>query len=254
MRQLAKLYEHFLLTGKVSTDSRKEVKDTIFFALSGESFNGNKFAAEALDKGAALAVIDQEEYDKGDSCFLVEDTLETLQELARLHRSKINARVIGITGTNGKTTTKELISSVLSKEKQVVFTQGNLNNHIGVPLTILNITSDTEIAVVEMGANHIGEIDLLCSIAQPHLGIITNIGKAHLEGFGSIDGVIKAKSELYHFLKTNHGVAFVNNEDQLLMNLSEGIERITYGFISEQFTSAIEQTKPFLSLRWIDRE
>ncbi len=254
MRQLAKLYEHFLLTGKVSTDSRKEVKDTIFFALSGESFNGNKFAAEALDKGAALAVIDQEEYDKGDSCFLVEDTLETLQELARLHRSKINARVIGITGTNGKTTTKELISSVLSKEKQVVFTQGNLNNHIGVPLTILNITSDTEIAVVEMGANHIGEIDLLCSIAQPHLGIITNIGKAHLEGFGSIDGVIKAKSELYHFLKTNHGVAFVNNEDQLLMNLSEGIERITYGFISEQFTSAIEQTKPFLSLRWIHKE
>ncbi len=250
MQQLTKLYNYFLSTGKCSTDSRDEVKGTIFFALSGDRFNGNKFAAEALDKGAVLAVIDQKEYDKGDKYFLVEDTLKTLQELARLHRSNINARIIGITGTNGKTTTKELISSVLSTEKKVVFTQGNLNNHIGVPLTVLTITPDTEIAVVEMGANHIGEIDLLCSIARPDIGIITNISKAHIEGFGSLEGVVKAKSELYEFLKTNHGGVFVNNEDPLLMKLSEGIERITYGFHTEQFTSVIEQTKPLLSLRW----
>ncbi len=254
MQQLIKLYNHFLSAGKVSTDSRMDIEGSIFFALSGENFNGNKFAAEALKKGAALAVIDQKEYDKGKGYFLVENALETLQELARTHRSKIKARIIGITGTNGKTTTKELVSSVLSTEKRVISTQGNLNNHIGVPLTILSITSDTEVAVVEMGANHIGEIALLCSIARPDIGMITNIGKAHLEGFGSLEGVVKAKSELYQFLRANHGIAFVNNGDLLLMKLSEGIKRITYGFRSEQFTSAIEKTKPFLSLQWTHNE
>ena len=250
MQQLSDLYKQFLNSGKISTDTRQDVSGSIFFALSGENFNGNRFAEEALRKGASLAVIDQKEYDKGYGYFLVDDTLKTLQELARLHRTKISAKIIGITGTNGKTTTKELVSAVLATEKKIISTRGNLNNHIGVPLTVLDITPETELAVIEMGANHPGEIALLCDIARPDVGIITNIGKAHLEGFGSFEGVIKAKNELYEFIGSTNGTVLVNEEDPLLMDLSKGLKRITYGFHSELFMSEIKASKPYLTLNW----
>jgi len=250
MQHLLELYNYFLSTGKVSTDTRNDVSESVFFALSGANFNGNEYAKYALDNGAILAVIDQKEHDLGDGYFLVKDSLKTLQELAGLHRSKMKCQVIGITGSNGKTTTKELIASVLSTERKINFTKGNLNNHIGVPLTILSIESDTEIAIVEMGANHKGEIALLCDIAQPEFGIITNIGKAHLEGFGSFDGVIEAKSELYDFLKSSNGTVFVNQNDSLLMDLSKKIKRTTYGSNSKLFKAEIKKSKPFLNINW----
>lgn len=250
MQTLSEIFRHFLSCRKISTDTRKDINGSIFFALSGDHFNGNQFAQAALDKGARLVIVDQESYKINEKCFLVENTLQTLQDLARLHRSTLNCQFIGITGSNGKTTTKELISRVLSSEKKVYRTQGNLNNHIGVPLTILNIANDMEIAVIEMGANHIGEIDLLCDIARPQTGIITNIGKAHLEGFGSYQGVIKAKSELYDFLKNHDGMAIVNEDDPLLIELSAGLKRIRYGSSSELFTAEITAFKPLLQLRW----
>ncbi|PLW99750.1 MAG: UDP-N-acetylmuramoyl-tripeptide--D-alanyl-D-alanine ligase [Marinilabiliales bacterium] len=250
MQALSELYQHFLSCRKISTDTRKDIKGSIYFALSGDNFNGNKFAKDALDKGASLVIVDQEVFKINEKCFLVENTLHTLQDLARLHRSTLNCKFIGITGSNGKTTTKELISLVLSSEKKVSYTQGNLNNHIGVPLTILNISDDTEIAVIEMGANHIGEIAFLCDIARPQTGIITNIGKAHLEGFGSFEGVIEAKSELYDFLRNHDGMAIVNGDDPLLLKLAEGLERITYGSSSELFTAEIIASKPYLNFKW----
>ncbi|MCB2207835.1 MAG: UDP-N-acetylmuramoyl-tripeptide--D-alanyl-D-alanine ligase [Bacteroidetes bacterium] len=250
MDYLTSLYQQFKSCGKVSTDTRINIEGAIFFALSGENFNGNQFASDAIEKGAALAVIDQKNYKTDDRFLLVDNTLKALQDLARRHRSRLKCEFIGITGSNGKTTTKELIANVLSTEKNVSYTQGNLNNHIGVPLTILNISDDTEIAVIEMGANHIGEIDLLCDIARPQTGIITNIGKAHLEGFGSIEGVIQAKSELYNFLRNHGGMAIVNEDDPLLMELSKELTRITYGSSSELFTTAIFASNPFLNFRW----
>lgn len=250
MDYLTSLYQQFKLCGKVSTDTRIDIEGAIFFALSGENFNGNQFASDAIEKGAALAVIDQKDYKTDDRFLLVDNTLQALQDLARHHRSRLKCEFIGITGSNGKTTTKELMANVLSTEKNVSYTQGNLNNHIGVPLTILNISDDTEIAVIEMGANHIGEIDLLCDIARPQTGIITNIGKAHLEGFGSIEGVIQAKSELYNFLRNHGGMAIVNEDDPLLMELSKRLTRITYGLSSELFTTAILASNPFLNFRW----
>ena len=250
MQHLLELYNYFLSTGKVSTDTRNDVSGSIFFALSGANFNGNEHAKYALENGAILAVIDQKEHDLGAKYFLVKDSLKTLQDLARLHRSKMKCQVIGITGSNGKTTTKELIANVLSTERKINFTKGNLNNHIGVPLTILSIESDTEIAVVEMGANHKGEIALLCDIAQPEFGIITNIGKAHLEGFGSFDGVKEAKSELYYFLKSSNGTVFANQNDPLLMDLSQELKRITYGSNSKLFKAEIKKSKPFLNISW----
>ena len=250
MNHLATLYQQFISCGKISTDTRIDIEGAIFFALSGENFNGNQFARDAIDKGAALAVIDQKEYKTDERFLLVDNTLETLQDLARHHRSRLKCEFVGITGSNGKTTTKELLSNVLSTEKKVSFTKGNLNNHIGVPLTILRTLKDTEIAVIEMGANHIGEIALLCDIAKPQTGIITNIGKAHLEGFGSLEGVIKAKSELYDYLRSHDGMAIVNEDDPLLMELSKGLTRIIYGSSSELFTTAILTSNPFLNFRW----
>jgi len=250
MDYLTSLYQQFKSCGKVSTDTRNDIEGAIFFALSGENFNGNQFASDAIDKGAALAVIDQKDYKTDDRFLLVDNTLQALQDLARLHRSKLDCEFIGITGSNGKTTTKELMSNVLSTEKNVSYTKGNLNNHIGVPLTILRTEKNTEIAVIEMGANHIGEIGLLCDIARPNNGIITNIGKAHLEGFGSFDGVIKAKTELYDFLRTNNGLAFVNEDDPLLMDLSKGLKRITYGSNAAFFSSQVISTRPYITVRW----
>ena len=244
------LYQHFLKTPKVTTDTRKDVKNSIFFALSGEQFNGNKFAEKAIQNGANFAIIDDPKYNLGDKYILVDDTLTALQELATIHRKRHLIPLMAITGSNGKTTTKELMAAVLGSSKNIVYTQGNFNNHIGVPLTILNITSNTELAIVEMGANHIGEIQRLCTIALPNIGIITNIGKAHLEGFGSIEGVVKAKNELFGFLKASVGSVIVNADDPLLMKLSDGIKRFTYGRTQSDLTAEIVNYKPHLRLKW----
>jgi UDP-N-acetylmuramoyl-tripeptide--D-alanyl-D-alanine ligase len=201
----------------------------MFFALKGESFDGNKFAVEALEKGAHCAVVDDPDLPPDDRYFQVRDSLEALQSLAAFHRKNIRAQVIGITGSNGKTTTKELIYSALSAKYKTISTFGNLNNHIGVPLTVLSIREPVEYAVVEMGANHQGEIKALCAISDPDFGIITNIGKAHLEGFGGPEGVVRAKSELYQHIRDKKGMVFVNEDDPLLSSLSSGMNKLTYG-------------------------
>ena len=209
------LYQKFLASTGVSTDTRNIAKGSIYFALKGASFNGNTFAAEALEKGAQYAVIDEVAYQTSDKMILVSDVLTTLQELATYHRNTLKTLVIGITGSNGKTTTKELIKSVLSQQLNVVATQGNLNNNIGVPLTLLSIKPETDIAIVEMGANHPGEIAFLCNIAQPDYGYITSIGKAHLEGFGSFEGVIQTKGELYDYLKAHQKTIIANADNPI---------------------------------------
>ncbi len=212
---IADLHSIFLEFSNVCTDTRKITKNCIFFALKGDNFNGNKFASDALQKGAKYVVIDEKEYVKSDAYILVPNVLETLQELATYHRNQSSAKVISLTGSNGKTTTKELINVVLSKKYKTIATAGNLNNHIGVPLTLLSIQKDTEIAIVEMGANHQKEIEFLCGIAQPDFGYITNFGKAHLEGFGSEEGVIKGKSELYAYLLSHERNVFLNVDDPI---------------------------------------
>ena len=251
MKEIERLYSHFLKHPKICTDSRKEAEGAIFFALSGETFNGNRFAKAALEHGAALAVVDDPDIlDEQDSrFFFVPNVLKALQDLAHWHRKKFQIPLLGITGTNGKTTTKELIHSVLKTEKEVIFTLGNLNNHIGVPVTLLSLKPTTEIAVVEMGANHPGEIEALCQIANPTHGIITNIGKAHLEGFGSYEGFIKTKNELYESIRNSEGTVFVNQNDPLLLKLSEGINRITYGEHAE-ISGELMDSKPFLRIKW----
>lgn len=228
MSTIANLHQHFLKSASVCTDTRKITPNCIFFALKGEHFNGNQFAKEAIDKGALLAVIDDENYRINENTWLCKEVLKTLQELATYHRNYLNIPIIGLTGSNGKTTTKELIHSVLSQKYQCTATQGNLNNHIGVPLTLLSMDANTEFGVVEMGANHLGEIELLTNIAQPNFGYITNFGKAHLEGFGSLEGVIKGKTELYRYLKQNKRTVFINGDDFKQLELSEGMNRIVF--------------------------
>ncbi|WCO01016.1 UDP-N-acetylmuramoyl-tripeptide--D-alanyl-D-alanine ligase [Psychroserpens ponticola] len=210
---IEKLYHSFLKCSTISTDTRKIDSDCMFFALKGDNFNGNKFALEALNKGAQFAIIDEAKYATHDKCILVKNVLETLQSLATHHRKTLGTPIIALTGSNGKTTTKELINAVLSTTYKTSATKGNLNNHIGVPLTILKFTKDTEIGIVEMGANHQKEIEFLSNITLPDFGFITNFGKAHLEGFGSIEGVIKGKSELYDHLMSHHKVVFINKSD-----------------------------------------
>ncbi len=228
--KIAELYEIYRQFPTVETDTRKLKPDDIFFALKGKNFNGNHFVKKALDNGASYAVIDEKEYEIPGKTFLVDDALITLQQLANFHRKEFRIPFIGITGSNGKTTTKELIHEVLSSIFKTYTTEGNLNNHIGVPLTILNTKKDAEIVVIEMGANHIGEIASYCRIALPTHGIITNCGKAHLEGFGSIEGVKKGKGELYDHLRTNKGTAFVMWDYDYLREMSKGIkEIIRYG-------------------------
>jgi UDP-N-acetylmuramoyl-tripeptide--D-alanyl-D-alanine ligase len=209
------LFSLFKESTGVSTDSRSVQKGQIFFALWGDNYNGNKYAADALAKGALCAVIDDPQFE-GENTILVDDCLFELQALAAHFRKELNVPVLAITGTNGKTTTKELLASILSKKLKVHYTKGNLNNHIGVPLTILSAPADTEMLIIEMGASHIGEIRTLCLIAKPDYGIITNIGNAHIEGFGSLDGVIKAKTELYEHLRKVNGVALYNDKDPVL--------------------------------------
>lgn len=214
------LLQHFLANGSVCTDTRKLVAGDVFFALKGDQFDGNAFAADALAAGAACAVVSDATLVKDDRYLLVEDTLAALQALARAYRQSFNIPILAITGSNGKTTTKELIAGVLAQAHKTHFTQGNFNNHIGVPLTLLAMPSDTEIAVIEMGANHQGEIAALCRIALPTHGLITNVGKAHLEGFGGIEGVKIGKGELYRHLAAHNGVAFVNMEEANLMDMA----------------------------------
>ena len=225
------IYEAFCKSYKVSTDSRHIEPASVFFALKGEHFDGNDFAMEVAESGvASLVVADRQSLPDHPRIVKVADTLHALQELALHHRLQMKSlKVLSITGTNGKTTTKELVSAILSKKYNTIFTQANFNNHIGVPLTLLRIKPETEFAVVEMGANHPGEIRTLASLACPDYGIITNIGKAHLEGFGSFEGVIKTKNELYENLKAHDGTAFVNGDNDLLMDLSKTLNRHTYG-------------------------
>ncbi|HOX76846.1 MAG TPA: UDP-N-acetylmuramoyl-tripeptide--D-alanyl-D-alanine ligase [Bacteroidales bacterium] len=251
MKSAEEIYALFQKHPGISTDSRDIRPGTLFFAIRGSHFDGNRFANDALNNGAAYAIVDDPDSVSDQRYILVDDTLATLQEIAMIHRSGIRAKVIGITGSNGKTTTKELTSRVLSNGYNTLATKGNFNNHIGVPLTVLSITPQTQLAVIEMGANHPGEIAALCQVARPDYGIITNIGKAHLEGFGSYDGVIKAKSELYDFLRTSGGTAIVNQDDPLLIKLSKGLNTIFYGSGEEArcYGRIIKET-PFLGLEW----
>ena len=225
----AELHERFVTCTGTSTDTRTISKDCMFFALKGPNFNANAFAADALEKGAKYAVVDEAPVPMDDRFLLVPDVLQALQQLATHHRRKFDIPVIGITGSNGKTTTKELVHAVLSADRATLATSGNLNNHIGVPLTLLRLTAEHRIAIIEMGANKVGDIAELTAIAEPTHGLITNIGKAHLEGFGSYEGVIIAKTEMYDFLGRHKGSVFVNADDPLLMGKSAGLERVTYG-------------------------
>ena len=222
-----KLHQLFLKYNSVSTDTRTIKKNDLYFALKGALFNGNKFASTALTKGAKFAIIDEKKYAINANYILVDNVLTTLQELAKFHRNHLNLKIIALTGSNGRTTTKELINCVLQKKYKTVATKGNLNNHIGVPLTLLSMDKTTEIGIVEMGANHIKEIEFLCKIATPNYGYITNFGKAHLEGFGGYKGVIKGKSQLYTFLKNSNGKVFVNTNDALQVKQSPGINLCT---------------------------
>jgi len=233
MIEIEHIYNKYLAYPKVCTDSRAIEEGSMFFALKGENFDANEFALQAIEQGAAFAVVDDKTLPQNDKFICVENVVETLQDLARHHRNQFDIPFIAITGTNGKTTTKELAFAVLSKKYKVLATKGNFNNHIGVPLTLLRLEKDHEIAIIEMGANHLGEINFLCQIADPDYGIITNIGKAHLKGFGSFDGVLKAKTELYRYINSKFGKIFVQKADTLLMKESELNDRIYYGSGSE---------------------
>ncbi len=231
MNKTEELYRIFLQHPEITTDSRDCPDGSIFFALKGDTFDGNAYAKAALSQGCSYAVVDEAEYyDSGDPrLLLVENALTALQQLARHHRRQLRVPVIGITGTNGKTTTKELVSAVLSRKYNVLYTQGNFNNHIGVPKTLLRLTPQHEIAVIEMGANHPGEIKTLVNIAEPDYGLITNVGRAHLQGFGSFEGVIRTKGELYDYLRGTSGKAFINENNPYLTGISNGLELIKYG-------------------------
>lgn len=252
--EITQLYQIFLSYPQVCTDTRQIIKDSLFFALKGASFDGNQFAGKALEGGAAYVVVDDPSVvcQGDDRYILVDNVLKALQELACHHRKVLKLPVLAITGTNGKTTTKELVATVLNRGYSVLATEGNLNNHIGVPLTLLKLKEDHQLAVIEMGASHPGDIKELVDIACPDYGIITNIGKAHLEGFGSIEGVRRTKGELYDYIREHDGIVFVNSDDPVLMEMSEGIRRVTYGTKSSAtFYAQIIYARPvMLSFRW----
>ena len=233
---MEQLYALFLAHPTICTDTRKITDDCLFFALKGPNFNGNEFAQDALEKGASYVIIDEEKYNASGQYILCQNVLETLQELALHHRKQSKAQIIALTGSNGKTTTKELINAVLSKKYKTIATKGNLNNHIGVPLTLLSMEKDTEVAIVEMGANHKKEIEFLCNIAQPDFGYITNFGKAHLEGFGSVEGVIQGKSELYDHLMAHDKYIFMNADDPIqLEKLGPYIKKMGFSTQAPQY-------------------
>ncbi|MCL6294085.1 UDP-N-acetylmuramoyl-tripeptide--D-alanyl-D-alanine ligase [Jejuia spongiicola] len=227
--KIDQIHSLFLECNSVCTDTRKIQKNDIFFALKGDNFNGNVYAEQALSKGAKYVVIDEAKYNTSTHTIVVNNVLETLQELASYHRTFLNVPIIALTGSNGKTTTKELINAVLSQKNSTTATIGNLNNHIGVPLTLLSMNSNTKIGIVEMGANHLKEIAFLCNIAKPDYGYITNFGKAHLEGFGSVEGVIKGKSEMYDYLIANDKTIFVNGNDAIQLEKTNDAKRVIFG-------------------------
>jgi len=246
---IPELHAIFLTSSGICTDTRKIAENNLFFALSGENFNGNIFAEAALKNGALNAIVDDPEFELDNNTILVENSLKTLQELANFHRKYLNLPIIALTGSNGKTTTKELIHAVLSKKYRTTATQGNFNNHIGVPLTVLAMTKKTEIGIVEMGANHLEEIKNLCLIAEPNYGYITNFGKAHLEGFGSEAGIVKGKSELYDYIKAKGGTLFINSDDQKQNALTIGANRFTFGKNEENdITLNYPPVLPFASI------
>lgn len=253
------LYKIFVEHPVVTTDSRDVPEGSMFFALKGETFDGNQYAVASLEKGASYAVIDDEsvynatEGEMKDRLVLSSDVLLTLQQLANHHRCQLGTTIVGVTGTNGKTTTKELIAAVLSKKYNVLYTQGNFNNHIGVPKTLLRLTKEHQIAVIEMGANHPGEIKTLVNIVQPDYGIITNVGKAHLLGFGSFEGVIKTKGELYDYLREDKGTVFINNDNEYLKDIANDLRLICYGqkddahlLVKGEFV----ECNPYLKFKW----
>ncbi|MEX1189497.1 MAG: UDP-N-acetylmuramoyl-tripeptide--D-alanyl-D-alanine ligase [Bacteroidia bacterium] len=245
------LYSLFLSHPRISTDTRNLIPDSIFFSLSGPSFNGNKFASQAIEGGCAYAVVDQKEYVTSDKYILVEDSLKALQELSSIHRKNLSCKVIAITGSNGKTTSKELLRKVLQKKYITYATRGNLNNHIGVPLTLLELGSDVEFAIIEMGASKQGDIKELVDIAQPDFGLITNIGMAHLEGMGGIEGVIKTKTELYDFIKDKGFKLFVNTIHPIFVEKSSGIDSITYGeSTNDDYRGYFISSDPFVKFKW----
>ncbi len=248
--QIEKLYERFKASGKISTDTRQIAPGSIFFALRGDKFNANEFALQALEKGATFVVIDDPAYVLDDRCVLVENTLETLQALAKYHRSKLMIPVVGLTGSNGKTTSKELLSIVLSEKFKTYATKGNLNNHIGVPLTILAIDDSYDMAVVEMGANHVGEIALLSSIANPTHGFITNIGKAHIGTFGGFENIIRGKSELYQHLITHDGTVFINSQNPILANMAKRFKKpYFYPAAGDYYHAELLDADPFIRFK-----
>lgn len=252
--KINQLHKIFLKSKGVTTDTRKINKNELFFALKGNNFDGNKFAKKAIEAGASYAIIDNKDFLVNDKTILVKNVLKTLQELAAFHRKYLKLPIIAITGTNGKTTTKELIREVLDKKYKLTATKGNLNNHIGVPLTILSMNKTTEIGIVEMGANHKGEIAELCGIVNPDFGLITNIGHAHIEGFGSFEGVVETKSELYNYISINKKTIFLNSDDDLLNSLSESIKSVKYGINKKSDYSAKNiDSNPFLKLKWCDK-
>lgn len=245
---IQQLYQIYTAHPVICTDSRKVTRDCLFFSLKGDNFNGNEFAKAAIEQGAAFAIIDQEEFDQGSNYILVDDVLQFLQQLANYHRSHLKIPVLSITGSNGKTTTKELCRDVLQKKYNVKATAGNLNNHIGVPLTILGTGLETEFLIVEMGANHQGEIDALCKIAEPDYVMITNIGKAHLEGFGGVEGIKKGKSEMYRHAAVHHKKIFINSDDDVLMSLlPPHSETIIYSALA---LAKLREEKPFITFEY----
>lgn len=250
MVTIEQLYEVFLQHPVITTDSRDCPKGSVFFALKGENFNGNKFAMQALERGCAYAVVD-EPIDSGtdERILTVDNVLIALQQLARHHRRVIGLPVIGITGTNGKTTTKELIAAVLRKKYNILYTQGNFNNQIGVPKTVLGLRREHELAVIEMGASHPGDIEELVNISEPNFAIITNVGRAHLQGFGSFEGVIRTKGELYDFVRQHGGKVFINTDNPNLMGISQGLQLVPYSS-----TDRLVSCDPFLRFRWKDTE
>jgi len=247
---IQKIHDLFIESNKVSIDTRKIEQNSVFVAIKGERFDANTFAKEALEKGASYVIIDNADYLLDERTILVDNSLETLQELAKFHRNYLKLPIIALTGSNGKTTTKELINVVLSKKYNTKATIGNLNNHIGVPLTLLSFTKETQIGIVEMGANHQKEIEFLCEIAQPDYGYITNFGKAHLEGFGGVEGVIKGKSEMYTYLKANNKSVFVNLDDAIQNTKTSDFKRITFSSIDQEANVFIKQitANPFVKV------
>ena len=247
--EIGSIYNIFINSNGVSTDSRKVKKNELYFSLNGPNFNGNEFAKSAIEKGACYAIVDQKEYVIDKSYILVEDCLKTLQKLANYHRKNSKAKIIGLTGSNGKTTSKELIFSVLKNKFKTIATTGNLNNHIGVPLTLLSIKEDTEIAIIEMGANHLKEIETLSNIADPDYGYITNFGKAHLEGFKNLEGVIKGKSELYNHLINKSRLIFINNQDKKQVELTKKYSnKFTFGEQNSDSIFYVKSINPTISI------